>query len=135
MSASVSIAMSRSASRTRAQYAVCSRAVSAFDSPPTLSKATAISRAERLFVPLNRRCSRKCVDPAVRGPSSREPTGTHRETPALFVAGIVWVRTRVPAPRIVRSMRVSPSSIVRRASSSGSGLGVILLLLHPVDRD
>ena len=64
-----------------------------------------------------------------------EPTGTHRETPALFVAGIIWVRTRVPAPRIVRSMRVSPSSIDRRASSSGSGLGGILLLLHPFDRD
>lgn len=39
------------------QYAVCSRAVSALDSPPTLSKATAMSRAERLFVPLKRRCS------------------------------------------------------------------------------
>lgn len=45
MSASTSTAMSRSWSSTRAQYSVDSLPVSALDSPPTASKATAMSRS------------------------------------------------------------------------------------------
>ena len=55
-------------------------AVAALDDPPTESKATEMSLAERLAVPLKRRCSRKCVEPRWLSLSSREPTPTETET-------------------------------------------------------
>jgi len=48
---------------------------------------------------------RAWVAPAVRGPSSRDPTGTHRDTPALFVAGISWGRARAPFDSMMRRAR------------------------------
>ena len=42
-----------------------------------------MSRALRVGVPLNRRCSRKCVEPYVWGSSSREPTATQYPTVEL----------------------------------------------------
>lgn len=50
--------------------------VKALVSPPTASIAEEISSADLRFVPLNRRCSKKCEAPAVESDSSREPTLT-----------------------------------------------------------
>jgi hypothetical protein len=63
-------------------YAVYSFAVNAFMSPPTRSTACAMSRAERVSLPLKRRCSRKCETPLSCSGSSRAPTPTHAPTHA-----------------------------------------------------
>jgi hypothetical protein len=77
-------------------------AVKAFTSPPTASKASAMSRAVRLLVPLNSRCSRKCEDPLIRGGSSREPASTQKPRATERTPGIRSVTTRSPVPNSVR---------------------------------
>src|SRR5690606_22066029 len=61
-----------------------------------------MSRAERLRVPLNSRCSRKWETPARWGGSSREPTPTQIPNDTLRMAGIDSVRIRSPLGRTVR---------------------------------
>ena len=73
MPAITSSAGSSRSSGTRAYTSVVSRDVAAFSSPPRPSKISAISCAECVLVPLNRRCSMKWETPARASVSSREP--------------------------------------------------------------
>src|SRR4029079_7640798 len=61
-----------------------------------------MSSAVRRVVPLNSRCSRKCVAPASDRDSSREPTLVQRPRVAERAPGIVSVITRSPPGRTVR---------------------------------
>ena len=75
--------------------------VKAFISPPTASIEDEISSALRRFVPLNRRCSRKCEAPATFKLSSRDPTLTQMPKAAERTAGISSVTMRRPLARTV----------------------------------
>ena len=75
--------------------------VKAFMSPPTASMASAMSRALRVSVPLNSRCSRKCEAPHSGGDSSREPASTQNDSVAEWESGISSVTTWTPLPRRV----------------------------------
>src|SRR4051812_38639151 len=70
--------------------------------------AAAISRALRLRVPLNSRCSRKCDVPASRGLSSREPTPAQMPNDTERTLDIASEITRRPPGRTVR--RTTPPS-------------------------
>ena len=60
------------------------------------STAWEISLAERLFVPLNSRCSMKWQTPLSSAGSYREPTPTHKPTLTLIMCGISAVATVRP---------------------------------------
>src|SRR5688572_11181066 len=68
-----------------------------------------MSIAVRRSVPLNSRCSRKCVDPWWPSRSSREPTPTQAPIVADRSPGMRSVRTRTPPGRTERRTRASPS--------------------------
>src|SRR5690606_28254462 len=79
-----------------------------------------MSRAERLRVPLNSRCSRKWDTPARRGGSSREPTPTQIPNDTLRIAGIDSVRIRSPLGRTVRrTVPPNPSVAMVRVFARG----------------
>src|SRR3954453_5077507 len=88
--------------------------------------ADEMSMAERLFVPLYSRCSRKCDTPDWDRVSSREPTPTHTPNDTLRIAGTASVRMRNPLGSTVRRT-VPPngsSAIVQgRARLIGPGYG------------
>src|SRR3954466_4289828 len=88
--------------------------------------AEEMSIAERLFVPLYSRCSRKCDTPDWDRVSSREPTPTHTPNDTLRIAGTASVRMRNPLGSTVRRT-VPPngsSAIVQvRARLIGPGYG------------
>src|SRR5437016_3169018 len=71
-------------------------------SPPMASNDSAMSRALRVFVPLNSRCSRKCDEPLIRGSSSREPVCTQNPRATERTPGIRSVTTRRPDSNSVR---------------------------------
>jgi hypothetical protein len=102
MSPSTSTANGRSSSRTRAWKQVYSFAVKALNSPPTASRATEMSSAERSGVPLKSRCSRKCEQPCRVGDSSREPTPTHTPIAAERTPACCSVMIRSPLRNVVR---------------------------------
>ena len=83
--------------------------VAALDSPPIMSKASAMSWASRVAVPLNSRCSRKWVEPSWPGTSSRLPTPNHMPIEAERSPGTDSVMTRTPPGRTERRVR-APSS-------------------------
>ncbi len=64
-----------------------------------------MSSAERSWVPLKSRCSRKCEQPCSRVVSSREPTSTHTPMVAERAPAICSVTTRSPLGRTVRRTR------------------------------
>ena len=80
---------------------VCSLAVKALEYPPRRSNSLAISRAERLFVPLKSMCSMKWVSPASSGASSRLPTFSQNPTETVGKASISSVITRRPFSSVV----------------------------------
>ena len=112
MSPRTSTASGRSWSSTRAWKQVYSFAVKALNSPPTSSRETEMSSADREGVPLKSRCSRKCDAPDRVGDSSRDPTPTHTPMAADRTPGIASVTTRSPPGRTVR--RTSPPSFSER---------------------
>ncbi len=70
---------------------------------PTASNASAISRALKRSEPLNSRCSRKWLQPASTGVSSRLPVSTQQPIATERTDGMVSVITRSPLGRVVRS--------------------------------
>src|SRR6476659_1673683 len=114
MSPSTSTANGRSSSSTRAWKQVYSFAVNALNSPPTSSRETEMSNAERDGVPLNSRCSRKCEAPDSCGDSSRDPTPTHTPMEAERTPRIASVTTRSPPGSTVRRTSAPPSCSDRR---------------------
>ena len=68
----------------------------------------AMSSADRVVVPLNSRCSRKWLEPARLGVSSREPTPTQTPTLALRTPGIASVTMRRPPGSTVRVITPPP---------------------------
>src|SRR6188472_3851053 len=92
-----------------------------------------MSIAERVGVPLNRRCSRKCDAPLSWGASSLDPTCTNTPTAAERTPGICSVTTRRPPFRTVRR---TPSGRSLKLESLGVGrlglgrLGLLGVLVH-----
>src|SRR5581483_2794691 len=86
-------------------------------SPPTASNASAMSRAVRVRVPLNSRCSRKWEDPLILGGSSREPASTQKPSATERTPLMRSVTTRRPDSNSVRRMGISPSLVRRLASA------------------
>src|SRR4051794_27946582 len=87
-----------------------------------------MSMAERVGVPLNRRCSRKCDAPLSCAASSLDPTCTYTPTAADRTPGICSVTTRRPPLRTVR--RTPPGRLVKTPLSCSSlscagSLGVV----------
>src|SRR3954469_386872 len=82
-----------------------------------------MSRALRRAVPLNSRCSRKCVAPWYPGASSRLPTPTQQPSVAERTPGVLSVSTRTPPGRTLRrtSALASPATVVVVPRVSGSG--------------
>src|SRR6476620_1820114 len=76
-----------------------------------------MSIAERVGVPLNRRCSRKCDAPPSWAASSLEPTCTNTPTAAERTPGICSVTMRRPPLRTVR--RTPSGSLLKRTRSLG----------------
>ena len=68
-----------------------------------------MSRAVRVPVPLNSRCSRKWVEPSMPGASSREPTPTQNPMDTPRVPGIFSVITRTPPGRMERRTSLPPT--------------------------
>ncbi len=126
MSASFSMAMS-GRRRERAQYAVLASGLGVGLATDTVKGD---SKRTSACVPLK---EEMLGSGGPRASTSRR-LGTRGTRPALFVAGIVRVSTRVPAPRIVRSMRVSPSSVRQAGADQAAAAGVIALLLAPAGR-
>src|SRR6185312_3176026 len=84
-----------------------------------------MSSALRRLVPLNSRCSRKCVAPRNPGASSRLPTPTQQPRVTDRTPGTDSVRTRTPPGRTVRRTMAPPAcpatvSVVARVSGSGT---------------
>src|SRR5215211_1214796 len=84
-----------------------------------------MSRALRRAVPLNSRCSRKCVAPWYPSASSRLPTPTQQPSVADRTPGVLSVSTRTPPGRTVRRTSAPPASpatvvVVPRVSGSGT---------------
>ena len=78
----------------------------------------------RVAVPLNRRCSRKCVEPRSSSVSSREPTATQKPMRGASAPGMRSLRTRTPVGRTVRRTSASPVARNERSTTSrGSGTG------------
>src|SRR3954452_7477314 len=92
--------------------------------------AVEMSMAERVGVPLNRRCSRKCDAPLSCAASSLDPTCTYTPTAADRTPGMCSVTTRRPPLRTVR--RTPPGRFVKGGSLGVGGLGRLggLALLH-----
>src|SRR6185437_11781614 len=88
------------------------------------SKAEAMSIALRRPVPLNSRCSRKCVDPWWPLASSRDPTPTQHPKVTERSPGIASVSTRTPPGRTLRRTRAPPDSpaIVCAAAADPAGV-------------
>ncbi len=126
MSASVSIAMAEWRRPTRARYMMLA-AVSVRLAADAVEGG---SDNRPSAVPAKRNARGSRVNPAVAPVPHHATPQAPGHTPALFVAGIVWVSTRVPAPRIVHrcACRVLDG---QAGPVDGSGLGVILLLLRP----
>src|SRR5690606_17373438 len=82
-----------------------------------------MSSGDRVVVPLKSMCSRKCVDPAVRSVSCREPEPTHTPTVSDWRPGTVSVMMRMPPGRTVRSMR--PPSPAERISLTMACSGLL----------
>src|SRR6478609_4878682 len=93
-----------------------------------------MSIAVRRAVPLNSRCSRKCVEPWCPSDSSREPTPTHAPTDADRTPGTCSVSRRTPPGRTERRTDPSPAcpavtsapgepGATRGRSSGTSGVG------------
>src|SRR5690554_2733985 len=80
-----------------------------------------MSIALRARVPLNRRCSRKWVEPWWPSVSSREPTATQAPTVAERWAGMASLSTRIPPGRTERRMTLPSCS--SRISVPGSPAG------------
>src|SRR5690242_8179660 len=92
-----------------------------------------MSMAERVGVPLNRRCSRKCDAPLSCAASSLDPTWTYTPTAAERTPGMCSETTRRPPLRTVR--RTPPGRLVKGGSLGVGGLGRLgglggLALLH-----
>src|SRR5450755_4611189 len=88
-----------------------------------------MSIAERRVVPLNSRCSRKCVEPWWPSASSLEPTPTQHPNVAERSPGMVSVSTRTPPGRTERRTMAPPASPLTICSAepagfSGSGIPV-----------
>ena len=81
MSASSSMAASRSSFNTSIEKAVVSMSVQAFDFPPKSAICSLISSSERVVVPLKVICSQKCAMPFCAGVSKRDPQ--RHQTPTL----------------------------------------------------
>ncbi len=64
--------------------------------------ASAMSRAERVFVPLNIKCSMKCEIPFLDGISSREPARYQNPIATERTCGIASVTMRMPFGSTVR---------------------------------
>src|SRR5688572_13552506 len=73
-----------------------------------------MSRAVRAFVPLNSRCSRKWLDPAMAGGSSREPAATQNPSATDREAGMRSVTTRRPEAYAVRWISSAPARAMTR---------------------
>ena len=82
-----------------------SLAVAAFEDPPTESNATEMSLAFLREVPLNNKCSRKCVEPNVPGSSSLEPTATEAAIATDGAPGISSLKMRTPLGSTVLQIR------------------------------
>ena len=95
-------------------------ALNALRSPPTASNASAMSRADRFFVPLNSRCSRKCDVPAISGRSSREPTLTQMPSATERISGMRSVTTRRPDEYSVRASSAAPAGFAGLTSRARS---------------
>ena len=80
-------------------------------SPPHDSTASAISAAWRVSVPLNNRCSRKWLVPAIASGSSRDPVPTQNPTAAERRPGRCSVTTRNPESSRVPRMPDASSTI------------------------
>ena len=100
MSAITSSAVSTCRSATRAKTTVLSRDVAALSSPPSSSKISAISTAEYERVPLNSRCSMRCVTPALASVSSRDPAPIQKPSDA---------ERTLPTRSVIRRSPVSSS--------------------------
>src|SRR3954453_23534538 len=83
--------------------------------------AVEMSIAERVGVPLNRRCSRKCDAPLSCAASSLDPTWTYTPTAAERTPGMCSETTRRPPLRTVR--RTPPGRLVKGGSLDFGGLG------------
>src|SRR4249920_2207699 len=107
-----------------------------------------MSRALRVFVPLNSRCSRKWLEPLIGGGSSREPARTQKPSATERTLGIRSVTTRRPDVNSVRPIDIGYAgsrgsrsrSRGRRSRSRGLRLlrhpfGDRPLLAHGFERD
>src|SRR5207249_4097804 len=103
-------------------------------SPPTASIASAMSRADRVSVPLNSRCSRKCEAPASSGASSRDPASTQKPVVTEWASGMHSVTTRIPLSRRPCRMR-SGKGLPRAASSVAPGPAAIAVVADERERD
>src|SRR4051812_3943914 len=81
-----------------------------------------MSIAERRPVPLNSRCSRKCVEPWCPFASSREPTPSQQPSVAERWPGMASVRTRTPPGRTVRRTTAPPTSPATTCSRDPEGV-------------
>src|SRR5688572_9107019 len=91
-----------------------------------------MSRAVRAFVPLNSRCSRKWLDPAMAGGSSREPAATQNPSATDREAGMRSVTTRRPEAYAVRWISSAPArATTRLVFRSVCGGGVAPLARRP----
>src|SRR5882672_8100565 len=95
-------ARGRSASRTRAWYAVESREVYASSDPPRASRARAISWAERRSVPLNTMCSSRCDTPILGRGSWALAVRTHTPIAAERTVATRSESTVTPFGAVVR---------------------------------
>src|SRR4051812_40619822 len=95
-----------------------------------------MSMAERVGVPLNSRCSKKCDAPLSCAASSLDPTCTYTPTAADRTPGMCSVTTRRPPLRTVR--RTPPGRLVKTPlscsglSCSGSSWSGSLGVVGPV---
>src|SRR5450755_4003745 len=81
-----------------------------------------MSIAERRVVPLNSRCSRKCVEPWWPSASSLEPTPTQHPNVAERSPGMVSVSTLTPPGRTERRTMAPPASPLTVCSAEPAGL-------------